>query len=116
MDFNLNINSNVPIGVTFNLSPITEQKLDQALALLNQLVTDQKKEIVRMTKFTDDLMAEAAAQSTVEDSIVALLTTYHDAVVAAAGDPAAQDAALAAFVANKEKMAAALLANTPSGP
>lgn len=114
MDFNLNINSNVPIGLTFNLSPITEQKLDQALALLNQLMTDQKKELIDMSNLSDKLVAAAADQKTLVEGLTAIVTTYHDEIVAAGNDTAAQQAALDQFNANSAAITASLTANTPA--
>lgn len=104
----LDVNVNLIAG----LNPAIEQKLDQALTLLNQLATTQQQEIITLDKFSQDMLQEATDEKTVEDSIVALLVQYHQQVINAAGDPAAQAAVLAAFQANKAALAAALLANT----
>lgn len=100
---------------TVKLDPRIEQKLDRAIELLETLVFLTRKEARVMAKFTDDMLKEATDEKTVEDSIVALLVQYHQQVIDAAGDPAAQAAVLAAFQANKAALAAALLANTPVG-
>lgn len=114
MDLNLNINSNVPVELTFNLDPTIGQKLDQALALLAQLVTANQTEIVNMSALTDKMVAAATEQTTLTTSLIAIVTTYHDEIVAAGNDIAAQQAALDAFTANSVAIAAALTANTPA--
>jgi hypothetical protein len=70
----------------------------------------------RMSQEMDELKAAVAAETTVGDSVVALLTDIsarlNDAVNN--GDTAAIKALTAELTANKEKLAAAVLTNTPA--
>lgn len=70
----------------------------------------------------DDLTKDAADESTLDDSIIALLTsvkTELDSVLAGNLTPDQQakvDAIFATLEANKAKVAAAVTANTPASP
>jgi hypothetical protein len=70
----------------------------------------------RMSQEMDDLKAAVAAETTVGDSVVALLVDVKarlDSAIAS-GDTDAIKALTAELGANKEKLAAAVLANTPA--
>ena len=64
----------------------------------------------------DDLKAAVAAETTIGDSVVALLTDISDRLRAAvsSGDMDAIKALSAELKVNQEKLAAAVLANTPA--
>lgn len=64
----------------------------------------------------DDVLTEVAEESTVDDSIVALLENIKAQLDAAGGNQAKIDQIFAGLQANKAKLAAALLAGTPSAP
>jgi len=70
----------------------------------------------RMSKEMDDLKAAVAEETTVTESVVVLLTDIskrlNDAV--ASGDTEAIKAVTAEITASKDKLAAAVLANTPA--
>ena len=69
-----------------------------------------------MSKEMDDLKAAVAEETTVTESVVVLLTDIskrlNDAV--ASGDTEAIKAVTAEITASKDKLAAAVLANTPA--
>lgn len=75
-----------------------------------------------MATTLDQLLQEVQDSSTVEDSIISLLTnikTQLDAALSAELTPAAQakvDAIFAALEANQAKLSDAMLANTPAAP
>jgi len=60
----------------------------------------------------DDILAGVEEESTLDDSIITLLTNLKAAVDAAKGDQAKIDAAFAAITANKQKVSDAITANT----
>lgn len=62
----------------------------------------------------DDILAEVARQSTIEDSMEALLAALEAKVVAAQGDPVKIADAFTKFKANNDRAAAAIVANTPA--
>lgn len=91
------------------------------LALLHGQNTTIKL-IKNMATTLDQLLQEVQDSSTVEDSIISLLTnikTQLDAALSAELTPAAQakvDAIFAALEANQAKLSDAMLANTPAAP
>ncbi len=64
----------------------------------------------------DDVVTAVSEETTEVGSIVLLLGQLHDMLVAAGTDPAKLQAVLDAVNANKNALAAAALANTPSAP
>lgn len=78
------------------------------LNLFQQLIHNQEK----IMALIDDLEAKAAAQTTVDDSIIQLLTTVHDELVAAnANNPRVQ--AVIDMLGNEQtRIASAVTANT----
>ncbi len=64
----------------------------------------------------DDVLAEMEQESTVDDSIIALLNGLQAQVAAAGGNQAKIDAIFAAAQANIAKVSAAVTANTPAAP
>lgn len=95
-----------------NCDPATEQKLDRILSMLATVI--QKENI--MAGELDQLTKDVAAESTVDDSVIALLTGIKaqlDAAIAS-GNPAALTALSTSLQASQAKMAAAIVANTPA--
>lgn len=115
------------------LGNVTQQKLDAVLSRIGVLETQGQHLMVTLADIkaqSDALVANIAAESTVDDSIIELLNgiaatnaalkqQLADAI--ASGDPAALQAVLdaltaanAATDANKAKIVAAVTANTPA--
>lgn len=86
-------------------------KLDEVV----QLLTNQNKEITKMSATLDDALAEVQRQGTIEDSMEALLKTIEAEVTAAAGDQTKIQAVFDGLKANNDRAAAAIVANTPAG-
>ena len=86
--------------------------------LLTQLIAGQEKIMASL----DETLAAVQAESTVDDSIIALLTGIKaqlDAALAGGLTPEAQakvDAIFAAAQANSQKVSDAVTANTPAAP
>lgn len=91
---------------------ITSPCDEEVLRLLGRIL---KKEDTMATKL-DDLIADATDESTVDDSIIALLTSINAQLAAAGTDPVKLDQLKALIDANKAKIAAAVVANTPTAP
>lgn len=91
---------------------ITDQSDGEVLHLLRRILT---KEDQMATKL-DDLIADATDESTVDDSVIALLTSIKAQLDAAGTDPAKLDQLKALIDSNKAKIAAAVVANTPTPP
>lgn len=87
-----------------------ESKVDTVLQLL-QLVLLQE---AQMANTLDDALAEISQESTLEDSILAIVTNLQAQVAAAGGNQAKIDAVFAAAQANVAKLTAAVTANTPA--
>jgi uncharacterized coiled-coil protein SlyX len=89
-------------------------KLDRIIDLLHQIL--HKENIIMAT--IQDLTAAVAAESTVDDSIIALLNGIVQQLkdAQASGDPAALDAVVASIQANTAKIQDAVTANTPVVP
>lgn len=64
----------------------------------------------------DEILAETNRQTTIEDSMESLLSGLKAQVDAAGGNQGKIDAAFAAFKANNDRAAAAIVANTPPAP
>ena len=71
----------------------------------------------------DDVLADVEAETTLEDSILSLLTAVQSQLAAALANTtvpadvqAMIDATFAALEANKAKLTAAVAANTPAAP
>jgi tRNA threonylcarbamoyladenosine modification (KEOPS) complex Pcc1 subunit len=92
-------------------SPDVARKLDQILAALTRM------EITIMATLKD-IQDAVAAENTVVDSAITLLTQIHDELAAAiaANDPAALQAVVDSINAEKQKLADAVVANTPAAP
>src|SRR5215471_431649 len=88
-------------------------RIEHALDLLGGSV---RTEETHLMAFIDDLEASVAHEKTVDDSIIALLNSLHQALVDAGVDPARQAAVLAALQGEQDRIAAAVTANTPAAP
>jgi hypothetical protein len=87
-----------------------DRKLDlvlRHLGLLEQLEINLMKEL-------DDLATQVAANGDAEASAVLLLGKLHDLIVAAGTDPAKLKDLTTQLAASKEKLAQAILQNTPA--
>ena len=96
-----------------------EHKLDAALSLLLALIA---KETI-MAATIDQVLQDVTDESTLDDSIIALLNGVQAQLAAALSGttipPAVQtkiDAVFSGLEANKAKVAAAVTANTPAAP
>jgi hypothetical protein len=89
------------------------ESIDLRFDLLEKTLATERKTLMA---FIDDLEAKVAAESTVDDSIIALLNQIAQALKDAGVDPARQAAVLASLQANADKIAAAVTANTPAAP
>jgi hypothetical protein len=88
------------------------ERIERALAHLTSLVAlSLKLEVNTMAKI-EDVTAAVAAESSVVNSVVTLLQQLSDQIKAAGTDGAALDAVVASINANKDALAAAVLANT----
>jgi uncharacterized protein YoxC len=103
------------LGVLTLLDKI-DTKLNKVLALLQGIKRQEKLIMATL----DQVMADVQEESTVVDSLATLTAAIKaqlDAALANEVSPAAQakvDAIFAAIEANKQKMADAILANTPA--
>jgi hypothetical protein len=86
------------------------QRLDQIDSAVQSLLVQGVKEMATL----DDLVQAAQDESTVDDSIIALVTALKASVDAAGGNQAKIDAAFAAITGNAKKVADAVVANTPA--
>jgi ferritin len=80
--------------------------------LLNLILSRQKTGQEKLMAVLQDLVDEVTAETTVKDSVLALI----DRLVANQSNPAALDALLTSMKANKDAIAAAVTANTPAAP
>jgi len=93
-------------------------KQKQTLSVLERI----ERKLTIMAATIDQLVQDATDESTVEDSLIAITSGFKaqlDAILAGALPAAVQakvDAAFATLEANKAKLAAAVLANTPAAP
>jgi hypothetical protein len=88
--------------------PAIARKLDDILAALESMESNIMAKL-------DDIIADVADESTVDDSIITLLNNIAQQLKDAGQDPAKLQALQDAIDANKAKIAAAVAANTPAG-
>ena len=100
------------LELTATLDPETQRQLNRIEAQLEAILKKEKQIMASI----DDVIAAAAAEKTVADSVVELLNRLtqllKDAI--ATNDPAKVQAALDAINANKQELADAVTANTPA--
>jgi hypothetical protein len=91
-----------------------DRKFNRLIERLDTIIELLQKEYKLMAT-VQDLTAQVAAESTIDDSIIALLNGIVAQLSAAqaSGDPAALDVVLAGIKANSDKISAAVVANTP---
>jgi len=87
---------------------------NNTLGLLKQIVTKENQIMASI----QDVTAAIANESTVDDSIIALLNGIVQQLkdAQASNDPAALDAVVAGIQANTQKIQDAVTANTPVAP
>ncbi len=115
-------------GVSFYIHSATPEEFQTVLSgLLGLAVNPLKTQLDRIEavvtatrtqqgafmKTLDDILAEAARQTTIEDSMEALLKGLKAQIDAAGGNQTKIDAAFAAFAANNDRAAKAIVDNTP---
>lgn len=86
------------------------QKIDAILAGVKALQTQG----IKIMATLDDIVADVASESAVDDSIITLLNNIAQQLKDAGNDPAKLQAILDGIEANKKKIADAVTANTPS--
>ena len=86
-----------------------ERKIDEILAAVKQGAQ-------RMSQQLDDLTAEVAAATTIEQSAVTLIQGLAAQLAAAGTDPAKLQALHDSLKASSDALAAAVAANTPAAP
>lgn len=91
-----------------------DDRLDRLLVLVTQLLQKDTKIMATL----DDITAAVAAEATVEQSAITLLTSLHDQLAAALAsqDPAAIQAVVDQLGTNTAALSAAIAANTPAAP
>ncbi len=92
------------------------REIHRKLDFIIDLLREQRHREIKIMATIDDVQAAVAAETTEIGSVVTLLGQLHDMVLAAGTDPAKLQAALDSINANKDALAAAVLANTPSAP
>jgi hypothetical protein len=102
---NLNINLNVNL-------PAHPQVLDLLNKILTRLETDKE---LFMSQFSD-IVADVAQQTTVDQSLMTLVTNALNQVVALGGNQAAVDSVVATMAANIANVSAFVATNTPAAP
>jgi esterase/lipase len=85
---------------------------DQILNLLRALVAQGET----MANELADLTARVATNNEVIESALVLIQGLHDAIIAAGTDPVKLKALTDSLVAEDDKLAAAIVANTPAAP
>lgn len=88
----------------------------QEIAQLKRMLRHVIKTEHKIMAVIDDLEAEVARETTVVDSVLALVTKLLADIEAAKTDPARIQAVVDQFRANDDKLAAAVAANTPGAP
>lgn len=98
-----------------------EARVDYAIGILQEVMRsshrlEQDRSMIMAT--LDDLVAEVAAEKTLDDSIIALINGLSAQLQAAlaSNDPAKVQAVLDGMKANAASLASALAANTPAAP
>lgn len=89
-----------------------EKKLDTVITLLGRLLNQE----MTMSKELDDLAAQVAANTQVEQSAVTLIQGIAAQLAAAGTDPAKLSALHDQLKSSADALAAAVLQNTPSAP
>lgn len=87
-----------------------QKKLDQILRALSVITAKE----AAMAATIDDILAGVQAESTVDDSIIALLNNIAQQLANAGVPQAKIDAIMAVIQANQDKVTAAVTANTPA--
>ena len=77
---------------------------------------DLKEMEKRIMALLDDILTDVEDEETVEESMITLLTNLSAAIAAAGTDPVKLAALKAKIDADKQKMADAVVANTPAAP
>lgn len=84
---------------------------------IETLIREQtQREEGHFVAFIDDLEAAVQRETTVDNSIIALLSQISQALKDAGVDPARQAAVLAALQAEADRITSAVTANTPAAP
>lgn len=96
----------------WNVLATINAKLDQVLARLTTLDTQEKAQMAIL----DDLTTQVKANTDAEASAVLLLNQLHTLLVAAGTDPVKLKALSDDLAASATNLAAAIVANTPTGP
>ena len=99
---------NVVFHVYHHVDPAFERRLEQ---MIETLIQKQQEKIMATL---DDLVAKVANISTVEDSVIALLTDIAARLKEAGQDQAKLDALAAAIDDQTKKLSDAVVANTPA--
>lgn len=96
----------------FSQADRIEAKLRSLLRLSIRSAENQEKMMAQI----DDLEAELARNTSVDESVLALITNLLAQIEAAKTDPARIQAVIDKFRANDDSLAAAVAANTPAAP
>lgn len=88
---------------------VLDRKQDQVLGKLDTLLQQEALEMALI----DDVLAEAQRNSTIGDSVLALVQKLVDA---SGGDPTKLQGILDTLKADSDKLEAAVVANTPQEP
>lgn len=107
----MNTEFNVNIHI-WNHDEGGERKLDLIVQLLRAVLAQGAK----MSQELDDLTAEVAAETTVEQSAITLLNGLAAQLAAAGTDPVKLKALTASIKSSSDSLAAAVVANTPAAP
>lgn len=117
-DFNVNVNINIRSMPDQTLTQFLSQMFANVFQQLNALT----QQGVKIMASLDQVVQDVTDESTLEDSIITLLTNVQAqlaAILAGNLPPDVQakvDAVFASLEANKTKLAAAVAANTPAPP
>jgi phage shock protein A len=87
-----------------------ERKVDRILDLLQGIA----RRSIMAANTLDDILNQVQQESTVDDSIIALLNGLQAQIAAAGGNQVKIDAIFTAAQANIAKVSAAVVANTPA--
>jgi hypothetical protein len=92
------------------------RQINEKLDLIIKNQTIEKGARNKMAVTLDDILANAKDETTVDNSIIALLNSISAQLTAAGQDPAKLQAVNDLITANKAAIAAAVVANTPAAP
>lgn len=98
--------------ITINVYHHADPQMGYVIRLLEAIL---RKEI-KMATNIDELITDAQDESTVDDSVIALLNNISAQLAAAGTDQAKLDQLKTLIDGNKSKIAAAVVANTPAAP